>query len=39
MLAWFRLHLMGDERWRDTFYGAACSLCADSAWIVERKGL
>jgi hypothetical protein len=38
MLAWFRLHLMGDEDWRYMFYGA-CTLCSDTEWIVERRGM
>jgi hypothetical protein len=37
--AWFRLHLMGDERARSLFYGADCLLCADSAWTVQRKSI
>ena len=39
MLAWYRLHLMGDESFRKTFYGPSCVLCADSAWQVQRKGI
>ena len=38
-LAWFRLQLMGDEDFRSTFYGPSCSLCADSMWQVQRKGI
>ncbi len=37
--AWFRLHLMGDESARSVFYGAACGLCTDSTWAVQRKGI
>jgi predicted dienelactone hydrolase len=37
--AWFRLHLMGDESARGSFYGDSCSLCNDSSWAVQRKGL
>lgn len=39
MLAWYRLHLMGDETFRGNFYGPSCTLCSDSAWIVQRKGI
>ena len=38
MLAWFRLQLMGDEDWRPMFYDP-CTLCSDSDWIVERRGM
>jgi hypothetical protein len=37
--AWFRLHLMGDESARSLFYGANCGLCADSSWVIERRGI
>ncbi len=37
--AWFRLHLMGDESGRNLFYGAACGLCSDTMWAVQRKDL
>jgi predicted dienelactone hydrolase len=39
MLAWYRLHLMGDESFRKMFYGPSCTLCVDSAWQVQRKGI
>ena len=39
MLAWFRLHLVGDETYRSMFYGPSCGLCADSRWIVKRKSI
>jgi hypothetical protein len=36
-LAWFRLHLMGDERARGLFYPAGtCGLCLDPAWRLVR---
>lgn len=37
--AWFRLHLMGDESARPMFYGDSCSLCSNSAWLIERKNM
>jgi hypothetical protein len=37
--AWMRVHLMGDTALRPWFYGAACKLCADSAWIVTQKNM
>lgn len=39
MLAWFRLHLMGDESFRAMFYGPDCALCSDAAWLVQRRGI
>jgi len=39
MLGWFRLHLMGDESFRKMFYGPDCTLCGDSAWQIQRKGI
>jgi len=39
MLAWYRLHLMGDETFRSKFYGAGCGLCTDTAWQVQRKNI
>jgi hypothetical protein len=38
MLAWFRLHLMGDEEFRDMFYDP-CTLCGDSKWIINRRNM
>jgi hypothetical protein len=36
-LAWFRLHLMGDDRAKATFYPAmTCGLCRDAAWRQVR---
>ena len=36
-LAWFRLHLMGDERARALFFPAStCGLCQDPAWRQVR---
>jgi hypothetical protein len=35
--AWMRVHLMGDTALRGRFYGASCTLCQDSAWMVMRK--
>ena len=37
--AWFRLQLMGDESARAVFYGASCTLCADPAWVIQKKGI
>lgn len=37
--AWFRLFLMCDESARPIFYGASCSLCTNSKWTVQRKGI
>ncbi len=37
--AWLRLHLMCDESARPMFYGPTCTLCSDSKWAVQRKGL
>lgn len=39
VLAWFRLHLMGDEDFRGMFYGPACTLCQDPAWMVQRRNI
>jgi len=36
-VAWFRLHLMGDEDARPMFYGQDCALCADPNWTSLRK--
>lgn len=36
-VAWFRLHLMGDESARGLFYGEDCELCGDPAWASLRK--
>jgi len=35
--AWMRVHLMGDTALRGRFYGASCTLCQDTAWMVMRK--
>jgi hypothetical protein len=37
--AWLRLFLMCDDSARAMFYGASCTLCADSKWAVQRKGV
>jgi hypothetical protein len=37
--AWFRLHLMDDQRARAWFYGSDCTLCDQTGWQVERKGI
>ena len=37
MVAWMRVHLMGDTSLRSWFYGASCSLCGDSAWQISQK--
>ncbi len=36
-LAWFRLHLLGDESARTVFYGKDCKLCTDPKWTSQRK--
>jgi len=37
MVAWMRVHLMGDEALRGWFYGPSCELCTDPAWSVAQK--
>ena len=37
--AWLRLFLMCDDSARPMFYGSACTLCTDSKWTVQTKGL
>jgi hypothetical protein len=37
--AWFRLFLMCDQSARKMFYGSSCTLCTDSKWKVQRKGI
>jgi predicted dienelactone hydrolase len=37
--AWLRLFLMCDESARPMFYGASCTLCTESNWTVQRKGI
>ncbi|MBN2575510.1 MAG: hypothetical protein JXP73_13180 [Deltaproteobacteria bacterium] len=37
VVAWMRVHLMGDDALRPWFYGADCNLCQDPAWEVSRK--
>ena len=37
--AWFRLNLMCDETARPMFYGPSCTLCTDSSWAVQKKGI
>lgn len=40
ILAWFRIHLLGDDTFRPMFYGASCELCSDTTnWMVQRKGV
>ena len=36
---WMRVHLMGDTELRSMFYGPSCSLCGDSAWVIDQKML
>jgi hypothetical protein len=38
-VAWMRLQLMGDTALRPMFFGASCTLCADSAWEITQNGL
>jgi predicted dienelactone hydrolase len=37
--AWLRLLLMCDDSARAMFYGQTCTLCSDSSWTVQRKGM
>jgi hypothetical protein len=37
--AWFRLNLMCDQTARPMFYGATCTLCTESEWSVQKKGI
>jgi hypothetical protein len=37
--AWFRLNLMCDETARPMFYGPSCTLCTDSSWTVQKRGI
>jgi hypothetical protein len=39
ILAWFRLHLMGDAAQATLFQGPSCGLCKDTKWSVVAKGL
>jgi hypothetical protein len=38
-VAWLRWQLKGDKDSAKVFTGAACSLCRDPNWTVQRKGL
>jgi hypothetical protein len=37
--AWMRVHLMADESLKPWFYGASCTLCTDSGWVIEQKNM
>ena len=37
VVAWMRVHLMGDTALRSRFYGATCALCQDPAWQITQK--
>jgi hypothetical protein len=37
VVAWMRVHLMGDTSLRSWFYGADCKLCQDPAWKISQK--
>ena len=37
--AWMRVQLMGDTALRPTFYGATCTLCQDSAWLITQNSM
>jgi hypothetical protein len=37
VVAWMRVHLMGDTALRPIFYGADCELCGDSQWETMQK--
>jgi len=37
--AWLRWQVLGDLSFKPTFVGADCTLCKDSAWTVQQKGL
>jgi len=38
-VAWLRWQLKGDRKSSEVFTGAACSLCRNPDWTVQRKGL
>jgi hypothetical protein len=38
-VAWLKWHLKGDEQAARSFVGSDCTLCEDSAWTVQSKGL
>jgi hypothetical protein len=37
--AWFKIHLAGDQRSRDLFFGDPCGLCNDPTWKIRRKNI
>jgi len=37
VVAWMRVHLLGDTALRPRFYGATCTLCQDAAWKISQK--
>ncbi len=37
--AWMRVHLMADEALKPWFYGASCTLCTDSGWVIQQKNM
>jgi hypothetical protein len=37
--AWFRLNLMCDQTARPMFYGTGCTMCTDTEWTVQKKGI
>jgi hypothetical protein len=39
VIAWMRVHLMGDTDLRPWFYGASCKLCTDSGWTITQKNM
>jgi hypothetical protein len=39
VVAWMRVHLMGDTALRAWFYGASCTLCQDPSWEILQKGM
>jgi hypothetical protein len=39
ILAWFRIHLMGDDTFRPMFYGPDFELSGDTTWMIQRKGI
>lgn len=39
VIAWMRVHLMGDTALRPWFYGPSCKLCTDSGWTIIQKNM
>lgn len=39
VIAWMRVHLMGDDELRSWFYGPTCKLCTDDGWQIQQKNM